>query len=74
MLRLSGSTTTRIDYDYAVSVTGKAAAVGGRLLDGATEVVVRQFFQQLGRRLAGPAAATEGGLLRRILTWLGLAR
>jgi len=31
------------------------AAVGGRLLEGATQVIIRQFFERLGRQLAAPA-------------------
>jgi 2-furoyl-CoA dehydrogenase large subunit len=58
VLRLAASAVgTRIDYDYAVAVGGKAAAVGGRLLDGATQMIVKQFFERLGRRLAAPAAS-----------------
>jgi 2-furoyl-CoA dehydrogenase large subunit len=57
LLRLSPSPHgTRIDYDYAVAIGGKVAAVGGRLLDGATQVIIAQFFERLGRRLAAPAA------------------
>jgi 2-furoyl-CoA dehydrogenase large subunit len=57
LLRLSPSEAgTRIDYDYTVAIGGKVAAVGGRLLDGATQVIIRQFFERLGRRLASPAA------------------
>ncbi len=57
LLRLSPSPRgTRIDYDYAVAIGGKVAAVGGRLLDGATQVIIAQFFERLGRRLAAPAA------------------
>ena len=64
LLRLSPSPAgTRIDYDYAVAIGGKVAAVGGRLLDGATAVIIRQFFERLGRRLAGAV----GGRLRQAL-------
>jgi 2-furoyl-CoA dehydrogenase large subunit len=69
MLRLSpAGAGTRIDYDYAVAIGGKVAAVGGRLLDGATQVIIRQFFERLGRRLAAPAAngAAKTGLWRRL--------
>jgi 2-furoyl-CoA dehydrogenase large subunit len=63
LLRLSPSEAgTRIDYDYTVAIGGKVAAVGGRLLDGATQVIIRQFFERLGRRLA---ALTAGPLPNR---------
>src|SRR5262249_49505976 len=43
LLRLAPSAKgTRIDYDYAVAVGGKVAAVGGRLLDGASQVIIKQ--------------------------------
>ncbi len=46
-------TDTRIDYDYEVSVFGKAAAVGGRMLEGAAQIVIGQFFASFGRKLGG---------------------
>jgi 2-furoyl-CoA dehydrogenase large subunit len=46
-------TGTRIDYDYEVSVFGKAAAVGGRMLEGAAQIVIGQFFASFGRKLGG---------------------
>jgi 2-furoyl-CoA dehydrogenase large subunit len=73
MLRLSPAAAgTRIDYDYAVAIGGKVAAVGGRLLEGATQVIIRQFFERLGRRLAAPTASggangvTKPSLWRRL--------
>ena len=47
---------TRIDYDYAVTATGKVVSVGGRLLDGAAAIIIRQFFERLARQL-NPAVA-----------------
>ena len=47
--------STRIDYDYEVAVSGKAAAVGGRMLDGAAQFVIGQFFARLGAKLGGAA-------------------
>lgn len=38
---------TKVSYTYRVVISGKAAAVGGRLLDGATRVLVKQFFQRM---------------------------
>jgi 2-furoyl-CoA dehydrogenase large subunit len=54
LLRLSADGAgTRIDYDYEVAVSGKAAAVGGRMLEGAAQIVIGQFFTAFGRRLGG---------------------
>jgi 2-furoyl-CoA dehydrogenase large subunit len=47
---------TRIEYDYSAEISGKAAAVGGRMLDGATKVLINQFFQRLVAEMTGGAA------------------
>lgn len=66
---------TQIDYDYVVEISGKAAAVGGRMLDGATKVLIGQFFQRLFAEIA-PEAAPRPGPARtwwqRLLKFLGL--
>ncbi|MEJ2432189.1 MAG: molybdopterin-dependent oxidoreductase, partial [Pseudolabrys sp.] len=65
---------TRIDYDYVVTATGKVVSVGGRLLDGATAIIIRQFFERLAWQLnpetAGAPARTSAG--QRLLKFLGL--
>ncbi len=45
-------TGTRLTYDYEAQVSGKVAAVGGRMLEGAAKVVLRQLFESLGRQAA----------------------
>jgi 2-furoyl-CoA dehydrogenase large subunit len=40
-------TGTRADYQYEVTVSGKVAAVGGRMLDGAARAIIALFFRQL---------------------------
>ena len=47
---------TQIEYDYGAEISGKAAAVGGRMLDGATKVLINQFFQRLVAEMTGGAA------------------
>jgi 2-furoyl-CoA dehydrogenase large subunit len=69
---------TRIDYDYTVDVSGKAAAVGARMIKSATDIVIAQFFRRLARQLGAgtttvPGAPTES-FWRRLLRALGLAR
>ena len=68
LLRLAARAEgTQIDYDYAVTVSGKVAAVGGRLLDGATQIVMRQFFERLARQVRSPDIATPPhGFLARL--------
>ena len=62
---------TRLRYEYESEVSGKVAAIGARMLDGAAKVVLKQLFAQLGREASGGG---EQGLLQRILHWLGLAK
>ena len=50
-----GAGSTVIRYDYAGEIGGKVAAVGGRLLDGAARIVIRQFFEALACRVGGPS-------------------
>jgi 2-furoyl-CoA dehydrogenase large subunit len=63
---------TKIDYDYTVEISGTAAAVGGRMLDGATKVLIRQFFQRLIADMKGkPALESKMPWWRRLLRALG---
>lgn len=48
-------TGTRLHYEYSVSVSGKVAAVGARMLEGASRIVLMQLFKQLGREALGEA-------------------
>lgn len=56
---------TRLSYDYEAAVSGKVAAVGSRMLEGAAKIVLNQLFEQLGRqaaaRQAGAVAGTDAG-------------
>ena len=65
---------TRVGYDYSVEISGKVAAVGGRLLEGAAGLVIKQFFDRLARQVAKPVDAEPArrSLWRRILAWLGM--
>ena len=44
---------TQVTYSYDAAIGGKVASVGGRLLDGAAKIVIRQFFTALARRAGG---------------------
>ena len=44
---------TALAYDYDAEIGGKVAAIGGRLLDGAAKIVIRQFFDALARHTGG---------------------
>lgn len=64
---------TRVTYRYSASVGGKVAAVGGRMLDSASRLLISQFFEKLVARAGGPAGPTEHpSLLARLLRLLGL--
>ena len=45
---------TRLAYDYDAEIGGKVAAIGGRLLDGAAQIVIQQFFAALARHTGAP--------------------
>ncbi len=58
---------TRVRYRYRVRVTGKVAAVGGRMLDGAVRLVIRGFFNALLRETGGRSGgAAERGWWQRL--------
>jgi 2-furoyl-CoA dehydrogenase large subunit len=65
---------TRVSYDYSIEISGKVAAVGGRMLEGAARVVVGQFFQRLVSQVGdkAPGAAAGVSWWRRLLAALGL--
>lgn len=68
------ATGTRLRYDYQASVSGKVAAVGARMLDGAAKVVLDQLFKRLGQVASGAVDAVALPTLReRLMRWLGLA-
>jgi 2-furoyl-CoA dehydrogenase large subunit len=63
---------TRMTYVYDAAIGGKVASIGGRLLDGATRVIIGQFFAALARQAGGGSASNAGspsllGRLRRLL-------
>lgn len=67
---------TLLKYDYEAEVSGKVAAVGARMLEGAAKIVLRQLFEQLGRQAGGQegidAAAASTSLWQRLLRRLGV--
>src|SRR5882724_7608189 len=66
----NGGTTIR--YVYEAAIGGKVASIGGRLLDGATRVIIGQFFAALARKAGGGAADQPApSFLARIRRWFG---
>ncbi|MGF6505487.1 xanthine dehydrogenase family protein molybdopterin-binding subunit [Paraburkholderia sp. 32] len=60
-------TGTRLTYDYEAQVSGKVAAVGARMLEGAAKVVLKQLFESLGRQAAGQPVEQRMSWIARIL-------
>jgi 2-furoyl-CoA dehydrogenase large subunit len=56
---------TKLSYSYEAEIGGKVATVGGRLLDAAARIVIRQFFEALSRRAGGKRRGFFARLLRR---------
>lgn len=63
---------TRVDYDYEVEVSGKVAAVGGRMLQAAADVLFDQFFKRLTARIRAGSPAGAVPWWRRLLRSLGI--
>lgn len=61
---------TLVRYHYDVEVGGKVAAIGGRMLDSASRLLIGQFFDKLIARAGG--ASTSPSLLARLLRFLGV--
>ena len=60
---------TRLEYVYDAAVSGKVAAVGGRMLQSASKVIIGQIFTRLAQRLTGAPIRT--GLWQRLLGLFG---
>lgn len=61
-LKRDGGVTV-LNYDYQAQVSGKLAAIGSRLLEGAIRLVLDQLF----RALAKEAGAKQEGLFKSLL-------
>lgn len=59
----------QVDYSYSVSVSGKVAAIGGRMLDRAADIIIGLFFERLASHMT---AAERGGGPQ--MNWLGRLR
>jgi carbon monoxide dehydrogenase subunit G len=60
LLKLSsnGDSTTKVDYEGEVHVGGTMAAVGQRLLDTTSKMIIRKFFEKLVVQLGCIKSAT----------------
>ncbi|WP_024508919.1 molybdopterin cofactor-binding domain-containing protein [Bradyrhizobium sp. ARR65] len=62
-LEPDGKGGTRLHYAYDAAIGGKVASIGGRLLDGATRVIIGQFFAALARKAGGGGPASGFSLI-----------
>ena len=60
-------------YRYSVELSGKVAAVGGRMIRGAARQLIDRFLRALVREAGGGDGATgrEGGLAGRLKRLVG---
>jgi 2-furoyl-CoA dehydrogenase large subunit len=65
-----GNGGTHLVYSYDAAIGGKVASIGGRLLDGATRVIISQFFAALARKAGGGSPAGSGFSLFALLAKL----
>jgi 2-furoyl-CoA dehydrogenase large subunit len=60
-------TGTLLHYDYEAEVSGKVAAVGSRMLEGAAKIVLNQLFEQLGREAGRGSVESRSGWWKRLI-------
>jgi 2-furoyl-CoA dehydrogenase large subunit len=65
---------TSIRYVYEAAIGGKVASIGGRLLDGATRVIIGQFFAALARQAGGEAGSSRPALFAKLRRLFGGSR
>jgi 2-furoyl-CoA dehydrogenase large subunit len=61
--RDGGST---LNYDYGANVSGKVAAIGGRMLESASKFVLKQLFERLGQVASGVQPSAKRGWWQKI--------
>ncbi len=68
---------TRLTYSYGIDLSGKVAAIGGRMLQGASKALIEQFLKQLAlhcsegeRKEPATESASENGLGAKVLAML----
>lgn len=64
----------RIAYCYDVHLSGRAAMIGGRMLNGAARQLVRLFFANFASRLGAPVVPPERFWRRRFHQLFGARR
>ena len=50
---------TRVSYAYGIDLSGKVTAIGGRMIEGATRVLIAESFKRLARHASPRSVATN---------------
>lgn len=57
---------TVMTYVYDAAIGGKVASIGGRLLDGATKVIIGKFFEALAKQAGGGSSPSLLGKVKSL--------
>ena len=66
--------TTVLKYDYQAQVSGKLAAIGSRLLEGAIRLVLDQLFRALAKEAGAKQESLFKRFFSRFFTVLGVGK
>ena len=64
--------STILEYDYQAQVSGKLAAIGSRLLEGAIRLVLDQLFKGLAKEAGAQADSWISRIIERIKIVIGV--
>lgn len=65
---------TVLSYDYQAQVSGKLAAIGSRLLEGAIRLVLDQLFRALAKEAGAKQEGLFKSLIGRLFALLGVSK
>ena len=60
------NSSTLLQYDYQAQISGKLAAIGSRLLEGAIRLVLDQLFRALAKEAGAKQESWFAGLILKI--------
>ena len=61
---------TRVQYVYGADLTGKVAAVGGRMIKSAARIIIGDAFKRLARRAEPGTGRSIGSIIVAMIEWL----
>ena len=65
---------TVLKYDYQAQVSGRLAAIGSRLLEGALRLVLDQLFRALAKEAGAKQEGIFKALIGRLFALLGASK